>query len=216
MTAEPRILAFDTSGAHCAAALLSGGKVVATRYRDMARGQAEHLIPMLEETLADQGVGWRDLDGIGVGVGPGNFTGIRIAVSAARGLALSLDIPAVGVNLFDALACGSEDDLFLSLAAPRDQIYWQTRIGAAESGIGQDLIADLPAVPDELIAIGARSQEVAAALGLEHRSASYSPTSAIARIAADRLGTDIAPPKPLYIRAADAAPASDPPPVILP
>ena len=59
----------------------------------MARGQAERLVPMLEEMLAEAGLGWRDLDALGVCTGPGNFTGIRISVSAARGLALALDVP---------------------------------------------------------------------------------------------------------------------------
>ena len=95
MRPDPTILAFDTSAAHCAAALLCAGKIE-VRVDEMARGQAEHLMPMLEEVLAAQGLTWADLDAIGVGTGPGNFTGIRISVAAARGLALGLGIPAVG------------------------------------------------------------------------------------------------------------------------
>ena len=84
------ILAFDTSFAHCAAALLIGDTVT-TRIDPMARGQVEHLMPMLEEVLAEAGIAWADLDGIGVCTGPGNFTGTRISVSAARGLALGVE-----------------------------------------------------------------------------------------------------------------------------
>ncbi|MEM9972140.1 MAG: tRNA (adenosine(37)-N6)-threonylcarbamoyltransferase complex dimerization subunit type 1 TsaB, partial [Pseudomonadota bacterium] len=80
-----------------------GGEIVASRHEDMAKGQAERLIPMLEEVLADVGAAWEELDAIGVGVGPGNFTGVRIAVSAARGLAMGLGVPAVGVTAFEAL-----------------------------------------------------------------------------------------------------------------
>ncbi len=61
-----------------------GGRTVASRHEEMKRGQAERLFPMLEEVLREGGVVWGELDAIGVGVGPGNFTGIRIAVSAAR------------------------------------------------------------------------------------------------------------------------------------
>ena len=98
--ADPTILAFDTSGPHCAAALLLGGKIVAARFEEMPRGQAERLFPMLDEVMGEVGAVWEELDAIGVGIGPGNFTGIRIAVSAARGLALSLEKPAVSASLF--------------------------------------------------------------------------------------------------------------------
>ncbi|MEC9312383.1 MAG: tRNA (adenosine(37)-N6)-threonylcarbamoyltransferase complex dimerization subunit type 1 TsaB, partial [Pseudomonadota bacterium] len=79
MKTEPLVLGFDTSAAHCAAALLRGDTVVAEALEPMTRGQAERLMPLLEEVLATGGATWADLDAIGVGVGPGNFTGIRIA-----------------------------------------------------------------------------------------------------------------------------------------
>jgi tRNA threonylcarbamoyladenosine biosynthesis protein TsaB len=63
-------------------------------------------MPMLDAVLAEAGKDWRDLTALGVGVGPGNFTGIRLAVAAARGLALGLRIPAVGVSVFEARAHG--------------------------------------------------------------------------------------------------------------
>ena len=72
----PLILAFDTSAARCAAALVLGERVPALHDEPMERGQAERLLPMLEALLATAGVGWGDLDGIAVCTGPGNFTGI--------------------------------------------------------------------------------------------------------------------------------------------
>jgi tRNA threonylcarbamoyl adenosine modification protein YeaZ len=99
-------LGFDTSAAHCAAALVMGDRLLVQRHEDMARGQAERLMPRLEEVLRAEGLGWSDLSAIGVGIGPGNFTGVRIAVSAARGLALALGIPAIGVSTLEALAEG--------------------------------------------------------------------------------------------------------------
>ena len=100
------VLGFDTSAAHCAAALLSGDRLIASVTEDMTKGQAERLMPLIEEMLAGAGTGWRDLSLIGVGTGPGNFTGIRISVAAARGLALSLGIPAIGIGAAEALAYG--------------------------------------------------------------------------------------------------------------
>lgn len=106
MRPEPAILAFDTSAAHCAAALLSGDRLLALRTEPMEKGQAERLMPLLEEVLAEGSLGWADLDALAVGTGPGNFTGVRIAVAAARGLALALGKPALGVSRFEALALG--------------------------------------------------------------------------------------------------------------
>ncbi len=94
----PLTLGFDTSAGHVGAALVRDGKVLANILEYMTRGQAERLMPMLEEVLASQNADWKDLQRIGVGIGPGNFTGIRISVSAARGLSMSLGIPAIGVS----------------------------------------------------------------------------------------------------------------------
>ncbi|AVO38320.1 tRNA (adenosine(37)-N6)-threonylcarbamoyltransferase complex dimerization subunit type 1 TsaB [Pukyongiella litopenaei] len=195
MTA-PLILGFDCSAAHCAAALLSGDRVLADRLEPMKRGQAERLMPLLEEVLAETGTGWRDLSALGVGVGPGNFTGIRIAVSAARGLALGLGVPAVGVTGFEARALlapgacvavpGMRDQVWLDGAPPRLVPEHEARAEAAAAGCA--LCAD------------------ASPAGL---------AGAIARIAATRHGPETEPPAPLYARPADAAPSREAPPVLL-
>ena len=210
------VLGFDTSDAHCGAALFTDGDVTAAAYEDMTRGQAERLFPMLEEVLSEAGMDWRDLDALGVGIGPGNFTGIRISVSAARGLALSLGIPAVGVNLFDALAEEADLPALLSLPAPRDHLYVQLRTPDHTGDIAIAPLDSLPACPPGTRAIGARSDEVAAQTGLTRTPAKYAPASAIARIAARRLSTETQRPTPLYIRPPDAAPPSAPPVKILP
>jgi len=187
---SPIILAFDTSAAHCAAALLLGDRIV-TRVDEMAKGQAEHLMPMLEAMLAAENLTWQDLDGIGVGVGPGNFTGIRIALSAARGLALGLGKPAIGVNGFDARVFGEALPFIATIPAPRGQSYVQ------------EFLADKATDPIQ-IETPAHTQKSAAAL-----------ISAVARIAASRPNGTSERPAPLYIRSADAAPPRDPVPVLL-
>ncbi|KQB96885.1 peptidase M22 [Loktanella sp. 1ANDIMAR09] len=192
MQPNPIILAFDTSAAHCAAALLLGDRTI-TRVDEMAKGQAEHLMPMLEEMLTAENLTWRDLDGIGVGVGPGNFTGIRIALSAARGLALGLGKPAIGVNGFDARAHGETLPFTATIPAPRDQSYTQA--------FHADGTTSDPAQNTE----PAGAQKGAEVL-----------IGAVAEIAASRLATDHPRPAPLYIRSADAAPPRDPAPVLLP
>ncbi|NJS40764.1 MAG: tRNA (adenosine(37)-N6)-threonylcarbamoyltransferase complex dimerization subunit type 1 TsaB, partial [Rhodobacteraceae bacterium] len=118
------ILAFDTSAAHCAAALLWDGGLI-QRHEPMEKGQAERLIPLLEEVLAEGGISWRDLKAMAVGTGPGNFTGVRIAVAAARGLALGLGIPAVGVTRLEALAHDLARPLTVVEDARRGEVYVQ-------------------------------------------------------------------------------------------
>ena len=118
------LLAFDSSAAFCAAALLLPDRII-LRDEQMAKGQAERLMPMLEEVLAEGGLVWRDLKAIAVGIGPGNFTGVRISVAAARGLALGLGIPAVGVTRLEALAHGLLRPIRVIEDARRGEVYVQ-------------------------------------------------------------------------------------------
>lgn len=208
----PTILAFDTSAAHCAAALFHNGRVV-TRIDEMAKGQAEHLMPMLEEVLAQAGLGWSDLDGIGVGIGPGNFTGIRISVAAARGLALGLGKKAIGVSTLDALLL-DQTNAISCLQAPRGRAYIQVNGVAALCEVNAD---DLPQLNPraEPFVVGDVAEEVAKILSLQVAQPRYAVIEAIARIAAARLHSTTTAPAPLYLRDADAAPPRDAPPVIL-
>ena len=197
------ILAFDTSAAQCAAALLCGDQVW-LKIEAMDKGQAERLLPLLAELLAEAGVAWRDLAAIAVGTGPGNFTGVRISVAAARGLALGLGIPAIGVTRLEALAHGLPRPLTVIEDARRGEVYVQN---FTEAGAGVARIAtpdDLGAV--EVLQTGSGCDGVAAAMPL---------VQAMAQIAAGRLDSMQPRPAPFYLRGADAAPPSDPPPVIL-
>ena len=220
MPPEPTILAFDTSAAHCAAALLIGDRIV-TRTDDMARGQAEHLMPMLEEVLAKQGLAWSDLDVIGVGTGPGNFTGIRMSVAAARGLALGLGKPAVGVGVLEAQAFGTQGPVLSTLRAPRDMVYAQRLTDGWPDGdpIFTDLDGALAlAGPEEVAVLGDMAQVLHDAHGLTIGTPVVSVIEGIALLAADPIyRMDHADrPAPLYLRPADAAPARDAPPTIIP
>ena len=212
MPPEPLVLAFDTSAAHCAAALLSGGSVLAERMEPMATGQAERLMPMLQEMLAEAGKTWADLAVLGVGTGPGNFTGIRIAVAAARGLALGLGIPAVGVTVLEAMALDAAEPVVVSLDARREALYLQVFPGGTAELKSWD---DLSRPPEGATCIGHRADELAALCGGRVARAQHGLCTAIALIAAGRKAG--APrPAPFYLRSADAAPSSDLPPVILP
>ncbi len=174
----------------------------------MAKGQAERLLPLLEEILAEAGVGWRDLAGIGVGTGPGNFTGVRISVAAARGLALSLGVPAIGVTRLEALAHGLPRPVTVVEDARREEAYVQHFHAEGADPAGLRALAGLSVA-------GPVTGSAAAALGPPVLPAAMPLVEAIARLAALRLGSAQPRPAPFYLRGADAAPPSDPPPVIL-
>jgi len=210
-------LAFDTSGPACCAAILSGDRVLAERVEDMARGQAERLVPLLDELLSAAGCALQDVSRIGVGTGPGNFTGIRIAVAAARGLALSLGCPAIGVSTLDALAHGLPRPCLTVVLARRGAVHVQRHdAGAAQAprSLSQDDIgtAGLSAMP----ICGAGAADLAALIGGTVLSPRVPLAVAIAHVARERGAAATDRPRPLYLRAADAAPASDRPPPILP
>ena len=214
----PLTLGFDTSGPHISALLLRGTEnALAEVHEDMPRGQAEALLPLLEDMLSRAGVSWSDLSAIGVGVGPGNFTGIRIAVSAARGLTLSLGIPAVGVSLLEAFALDADGPVLASVGAPRDHAYIQGFGMARDVPLAHEAIANLSEdlVEPGLGAVGSAGAGIAAHLGIPHLPAIHAPGSAIARIAATRWRDDPDAPVPLYIKPADAAPPRDAPPEIV-
>lgn len=198
----PLILGFDTSAAHCAAALVQGDRVLQTSAEEMGRGQAERLMPMLEETLAAEGVTWRDLAALGVGVGPGNFTGTRISVAAARGLALGLNVPAVGVTGFDACALDRPRPCWVAIEAPRGMAYLQ-RLDAEG--------ASSPAIRP----VAATETLDAPLLWLSDLPAG-DLAARIARIALIRRNLPLPRPAPLYLRPADAVPMREAPPVLLP
>lgn len=155
----------------------------------MASGQAERLVPLLQDLLASRQLDWHDLDRLGVGIGPGNFTGIRVSVALARGLALSLGIPAIGVGTLDAIRAGTARGA-PCVPAPRGQAYVQSEGGAPVLVAMEDIAQPvLPPAPADL-------------------------ASAIARLAA-KAPADGLPPAPIYVRPADAAPLRDAPPRIL-
>lgn len=196
------ILAFDTSAPVCAVALVAGETVLQSAQEPMAKGQAERLLVLCQELLDAQGVAFSDLSAIGVGIGPGNFTGIRIAVSAARGLALGLGRPAIGVSSFEALRYGTPAPCAVAIDARRDQYYLQHF--APSGGSAPQIHANdhRPNLDGPLI-------------GLWGQAPAYPIAQGIAFTAQSRLGSAVPRPAPLYLRAADAAPAKDQAPRIL-
>jgi tRNA threonylcarbamoyladenosine biosynthesis protein TsaB len=121
------VLALDTALGACSAAVVRGDDVLATLSEPMIRGHQERLAPLVQETMAQAGIAFADLDRIGVTVGPGSFTGLRVGLAFAKGLGLALDRPCIGVGTLEALAASGPGPglTVAAIDAKRGQIYLQ-------------------------------------------------------------------------------------------
>ena len=127
-----KILALDSATGACSVALWHDGAIVARRFAVMDRGQSEVLIPMAREVLAEAGADFPSIDVFGVTIGPGAFTGLRIGLAAARGMALASGRPLVGVSTFEAVAHGVPAEelegrrVLVAVESRREDIFVQT------------------------------------------------------------------------------------------
>jgi tRNA threonylcarbamoyladenosine biosynthesis protein TsaB len=198
------ILGIDTSGARCAVAVLTDATVV-RRAEGMERGHAEALMPMVEAALAEAGTEYRGLTRVAVCTGPGSFTGIRIGIAAARGLALGLGVPAVGITRLEALAAE---------ARPGRPCSVRVR-GPGDASCAQEFDADgLAEAPARLVSSDWAPAPGRVLVGMGGLLPQALPDPAvIARLAAGR--PTEARPAPMYLRDAGAAPPREAPPRLL-
>ena len=104
------VLAIDSALDACSVAIARDGETLAHLSEQMNRGQAERLAPMVREAAEQAGVAFNQIDRVAVTTGPGSFTGVRVGLSFARALALSLDKPCIGVSTLEALALEEGED----------------------------------------------------------------------------------------------------------
>ncbi len=186
------LLAIDTAAPRLQLALLVGDRADVLA-EDMAQGQAERIFPAIDELLARNGVAYADLTRIAVSTGPGSFTGLRIGISAARGLGLALNIPVIGVPTLLALSLGCEcDAVAVLLDARRDEAYFQLFSGPA-----------IPVGEPALLPMDEARRRIPPATAI--LTSPFVDIAALARFAAtaDPAGY---PPEPNYVRGADAKP----------
>ncbi|HEY6633524.1 MAG TPA: tRNA (adenosine(37)-N6)-threonylcarbamoyltransferase complex dimerization subunit type 1 TsaB [Rhizobiaceae bacterium] len=212
------LLAIDTASALCAACVHDSvaRKELGRSVLDLGKGHAEQLMGVVHEAMAQAGVAFRQLDRIAVAVGPGSFTGVRVGVSAARGFALALKIPAVGVTTLEAIAAEARAG-----AGPRKVM------AALDGGRGEVHLAVYDAAGALLFGPLATTLQGAAAIAREHLPLLAGSAAAMVaqeaqaglEIGAQRSTADIGvyarlgaardageKPKPLYLRDADAKP----------
>ena len=150
-----KILALETSAKAVSAAVSENGRILAAGYQDTGLTHSRTLMPIVEHILKNTDLKLSDMDAIAVAVGPGSFTGIRIGVSAAKGLAFSVDKPAVGVSTLAAMARNAAfaDGLIVcAMDARRSQVY--NAVFAAEGGQLTRL------TPDRAIALSQLAEEL--------------------------------------------------------
>jgi tRNA threonylcarbamoyladenosine biosynthesis protein TsaB len=203
------VLGLDTCLTSCSVAVLDGERVLASASEVMARGHQERLAPMAQAVMAEAGVGFSDLERIAVTVGPGSFTGLRVGIAFAKGLASALGLPAVGVGTLEALAADIPGFVFVAVDARRGQLYGQAFEDGRPLMAPDALAAETAAArlaelgmgrPVTLVGSGAAlladlvpAARIVALEGADARQ--------VARLAATRTP---APLRPLYLRAPDA------------
>ncbi len=225
------VLGLDTATTGCSAAVWSSGGIIAHRFEEMDRGQAERLNPMIGEVMAVSGLTYGDLDAIAVTIGPGAFTGLRIGLAAARAIGLASSIPVIGITTFAALAGvvpkeeavdrkllvavnGKRKDVFVEIFDDKGQ-----SIAAPGSLDPGTVPGSLPAGPVLIAGDGGPALKVAladcreagegAGARIRFSSAMGPPDAAQVAIAgaaslSGSLPLETAPPRPLYIRPPDA------------
>ncbi|MFK0162808.1 tRNA (adenosine(37)-N6)-threonylcarbamoyltransferase complex dimerization subunit type 1 TsaB [Rhizobium sp. NPDC090279] len=207
------VLALDTAGVDCAAAVYdsSSDSVMGEVTETIGRGHAEHLMHVVDETLAKAGTTLSAVECVVVTVGPGSFTGIRIGVAAARGFALSLNVPAVGVTTLEVMAATARaqnpgKSVLAAIDAKREEIYLQ---GFDADGNPLDE-ARAVTIDEARIIAGAFDGIVTGTAVARLRDAPPAerpdafPIAIVARLGAGKSAGE--KPKPLYLRGPDARP----------
>jgi tRNA threonylcarbamoyladenosine biosynthesis protein TsaB len=196
------ILAFDTSSAACTAALFDGaGACLARSDEIIGRGHSERLVPMLDDLLDG-----RTPESIVVGVGPGSFTGIRVAIAAAYGLAIGWNARLSGMSSLSLLATGVEGagEMAVAIVGGHGELIVQQFGGFGIESASEFLNlppAEAAAATATQLVIGSGARQLVEARGWgEARDAWPSATNAL------KLPKQLRslPPKPIYARAPDA------------
>ncbi len=122
-----RVLAFDTSMSACSVAVWQDNEVLAETSEMMVHGQAERLVPAIEQALKVSAVTYADLDKIAVTVGPGSFTGVRVGLATARGLGAATGLPVIGILTTEVIALearrGKNQPVAVAIDARRAEVY---------------------------------------------------------------------------------------------
>ena len=219
------ILAIDTALDACAAAVVDtrNAKVIAHESQAMKRGHAEALMPLIARVMKDAGTGFAALDRIAATTGPGSFTGLRVGLSAARGIALAAAKPVVGVTTLTAYAAPvvtehGEHPIIAAIDARHDHVYLQVVSGNGFSlvtprvaPIAEALAASRFGAPHLVGNAAGISAERWAKDAAPPFKVEPQPAPDIVWVAwlAAAVDPAVATPRPFYLRAPDAKPSAN-------
>ena len=199
---SPMLLAFDTSSAACTAALFDGsGACIARADELIGRGHAERLVPMIAELLEG-----RRCEEILVGVGPGSFTGIRVAIAAAHGLAIGWSARLQGMSSLALLAAGarSEGEVAAAVTGGHGELFVQQYDAQSLVPVSQLTSADpskSAEVAGAMLVVGSGARLLVDARGTGEAVEMWPSAANALRLP---LSLRSLPPKPVYARAPDA------------
>ena len=212
------LLAIDTALEDCSVAIMTGSaeRAPVTISETVGRGHAERLFGMVEAAMREAGLAFANLDRIAVTTGPGSFTGLRVGIAAARGLALVIGCPVVGIGTLEAIAAAARESVgpvpvLAVLDAKRDEVYAEA-FDAGGLSLSEPVARPAAGIAsllrDGMVLAGPGAGLVAACLPSPPRVVAVPPTPDIAAVL--RLGAaappGAEPPRPLYLRAPDARP----------
>ena len=217
-----RVLAIDTALEACGAAVLdiAQPQAIVHEVLPMVRGHAEALMPLIARVMQSAALTFEQIDRIAVTTGPGSFTGLRVGIAAARGIALALGKPAIGLSTLAAFAAPliADDDsrpVVAAIDARHDHVYLQVFGPGGRTLVTPRVVQVRDAVRASSSGaprlVGSGAELLAKAWPVEAKPpALIDPRRApdigwVARLGAAAIDTST-PPKPLYLRAPDAQP----------
>ena len=188
------LLAIESSASSVSVAVLSDQKVLGYRWEKMERGQGEALIPLIQSLLAELNLDIQAITAVAVAVGPGSFTGVRVALSAARAVGLALNVPVMGVTNFEVASFELPKPLTVVLDTKRGDYYTQF-LDETGAVMGEPVVLDSTALKKHLPFVAAGDSV------LEQPKA---PAVCVGQIALERLSHPL-PAEPFYLRGADVS-----------
>ncbi|MCC6900465.1 MAG: tRNA (adenosine(37)-N6)-threonylcarbamoyltransferase complex dimerization subunit type 1 TsaB [Polyangiaceae bacterium] len=215
-----RLLCIETSSRRGSVVLAEGPQLVVRATHAEPNAHAERLRPLLDQVLAEAGWHKTQIDRLGVGMGPGSFTGLRVGIAFAQGIALGLDRPLIGVGSLEAMAAGCPPTLgwprIALLDARRDEVFVQAfaeggqALAPAEALPRASALRDLAARYPAATYLGEMAAELGAPAVFRAEITDLPDATGVAALVAFR-DPDASLREPLYVRDSGATPQNLPP-----